>query len=38
MSEILTEAVERIDTETAEAAWQKGWSNGGSWELEWEQN
>lgn len=36
MSEILTEAVERIDSEANEDTWLKTWSNGDSWEKTWE--
>ena len=36
MSDILSEAVERIDAEVKEEVWQKNWSNGGSWEQQWE--
>lgn len=39
MSEILTEAVERINAETSEAEWQKRWYNdGGNWEQRWERS
>lgn len=37
MSEILQEAVARIDNESTEDTWQKNWSQGGNWEQEWEQ-
>lgn len=37
MSDILNEAVERVDSESSVDNWQKNWSQGGNWEQEWEQ-
>lgn len=38
MSAILEEAVARVDNESANDSWQKSWSQGGNWDLEWEQS
>lgn len=37
MSDILNEAVERVDAEMEVDSWQKNWSQGGNWEQQWEQ-
>ncbi len=36
MSDILKEAVERVDAENDVDSWQKNWSQGGNWEQQWE--